>query len=111
MCRGPHFPAEKLLPPSLPRSPVIRRLVTWPVVATLLVLFAGAFAVSPVRDAATGAAPFEAHLVPPLGYLALAPVSIGLDTLSLLGVGQHIALVLWAVGLYAAWRYFRPSGS
>jgi len=37
----------------------------------------------------------------------LAPISSILDTLTLLTVGQHIALLLWAIGAFVLWRVLR----
>jgi hypothetical protein len=76
------------------------------VVLTLLVLISSAFAVPAVRDAVTLREPIEAHLALSDGYLMLAPVSAVLDHLTLLTIPQHIALVLWAIALFAVWRVF-----
>jgi hypothetical protein len=65
-----------------------------------------AFAVPAVRDAVTLQAPVEAHLGLPGWYVALAPISDSLDHLTLLTVPQHIALVLWAIAIFAVWRVF-----
>jgi hypothetical protein len=74
---------------------------------TLVVLLTSAFAVSPVRDAETLAALPEAHLALSAGYLAIAPLSDVLDTLSLLGARQHIAVLVFAIVLYALVRIWR----
>lgn len=68
-----------------------------------LVVLAAAFAVAPVRDAATLGVVSEVSLRRPTSYLLLAPVSNVLDTLTLLSVRQHIAFVLTIVAAYAAW--------
>jgi hypothetical protein len=71
---------------------------------TLLVLASAVLPVSPIRDAATLEAVPEASLAQSPGYLAGAPFFDTLDTLALLTVGQHVALVLTAIVAYTAWR-------
>jgi len=74
------------------------------VVLSVLVLVAAPFAVDPIRDAVTLGGVGEARLAPPTAYFALSPVSVALDTLTLLGVGQHIALLASAIVTYALVR-------
>ena len=74
---------------------------------TLLVLVSSAFQVEAIRDAAMLVGVGEARLDVTAPYLAIAPVSAILDTLTLLTVAQHIVLVVWAIVLFAAWRVFR----
>lgn len=74
---------------------------------TILVLLSAAFAVPPIRDAATYEGVPIAHLSLPAGYVAIAPLSDVLDTLTLFTVRQHVALLLWAIVLYAADRFWR----
>jgi hypothetical protein len=71
---------------------------------TILVLASAVVRVSPIRDAATLEPVPEASLTSSPAYLAGAPLFDTLDTISLLTVGQHIALILTAVVAYAAWR-------
>lgn len=71
----------------------------------ILVALSAAFAVDPVRDAATLGAVREATLRRPTSYLLLAPVSDVLDTLTLLSVRQHIAFVLTLVLGFAIVRW------
>lgn len=73
-------------------------------IVTLITLVTAAFAVDAVRDAATLASVSEASLVRPTSYLAIEPVSSVLDTLTLLTVGQHIALAVWVIGLFIVLR-------
>jgi predicted metal-dependent phosphoesterase TrpH len=73
-------------------------------VTTLLVLVSALFRVPPIRDAATLEPVEGASLTHSPGYLAGAPFFDALDTLSLLTVGQHVALLLTAFAVYAAWR-------
>jgi hypothetical protein len=89
-------------------APHLLRRVPWiPVGVSLAVLITAAFVVDPVRDAATLESVGEAHLALPSSYLAIAPFSAILDTLTLLTVGQHIALLLWGIGLFAIVRVRR----
>jgi len=74
---------------------------------TLLVLVTSAFAVEPIRDAALLVGVGEARLDVTAPYLSIAPVSAILDTLTLLTVAQHVALLVWAIVVFAAWRLFR----
>jgi len=88
----------------------VRRLARLPwvsIVLTLLVLLTAAFAIEPVRDAATLATVGEARLALPASYLAIAPVSAVLDTLTLLTVAQHIAILLTTILIFAAVRVVR----
>src|SRR5690349_22443555 len=66
------------------------------------------FAVEPIRDAATLGAVGEARLSLSAGYIVIAPLSAVLDTITLLTVAQHIALLLWVILLYVAWRVRTP---
>jgi hypothetical protein len=92
--------------PSASESPPwYRRAVPWwALVVTLVVLITAAFAVDPLRDAATLQPVLEARLELPSSYVALAPLSNVLDTITLLSVGQHIALVLWVIGVFVVIR-------
>jgi hypothetical protein len=106
LARSTPRPSRAAPPPSRtqrgPRAAL--RALIWPIVITLLVLASAAVAVDPIRDAATLDAIGEARLDVTAGYLSIAPISSVLDTLTLLTVGQHIAIVLWAVGLFAVYR-------
>lgn len=70
-------------------------LLTWPA------------AVPAVRDMITRGATPGARLVHPAAYLVFSPVYDVMDALTLLSVGQLIALVLSLALLYAAWRVWR----
>ena len=59
--------------------------------------------VDPVRDAVTLGRVNEVTLRLPAGYLLLAPLSNVLDTLTLMSVRQHIAVVLTVIVVYAVW--------
>jgi hypothetical protein len=71
---------------------------------TILVLASAVVPVSPIRDAATRQPVSEASVTYSPAYLAGAPFFDTLDTLSLLTVGQHIALIVTAIVVYTAWR-------
>jgi hypothetical protein len=81
-----------------------RRLPWIALTTTLLVLASAGLPVSPIRDAATREPVSEASLAQSPAYLVGAPFFDTLDTLALLTVGQHVALVLTAIVAYAAWR-------
>ena len=79
-----------------------------PIAASLVVLLAGLFAVSQVRDAQTLLEMSGVHLVEPIGYLLMAPISDLLDALTLLSARQHVAGLLGVLVLWAVWRLTRP---
>ena len=100
--------------PRTPRAPTVatwgERLARLPwlaIVLTVLVLLSALFAISPVRDGATLGPVPEARLALPTSYVAMAPVSEILDTLTLLTVPQHVALLVTAIVLYVVWRAWR----
>jgi len=97
--------------PRARRSPrALLAALIWPIVITLLVLATAAVAADPIRDAATLDAVGEARLDLSAGYLSIAPISSVLDTLTLLTVGQHIAIVVWVIVLFACYRALRARG-
>jgi hypothetical protein len=71
---------------------------------TILVLASAVVPASPIRDAATLEPVSEASVAYSPAYLAGAPFFDTLDTLSLLTVGQHIAVIVTAILVYTAWR-------
>ena len=88
-------------------TPWYTRAPWTPLAVTLAVILSSGFAVEPVRDAATRADVTEAYLDRTLGYVVMAPISNVLDTVSLLSLRQHIALVSGLVVLFALWRIAR----
>ena len=92
------MPAASLKPFRIPWAPLA---------VSVMVVLSSAFAVQPVRDAATLTDVAEAHLMRPVSYVALAPLSNVLDTLTILSVRQHIALAVGLVVLFGAWRVAR----
>ncbi len=84
------------------------RHVSWSaVVLTLVVIFSTPFAVNPLRDASTFEPIPFVHLVLSSGYLLLAPVCNVFDTLSLMSLRQHLAILVSYGVLFAAWRVWR----
>jgi hypothetical protein len=80
------------------------RLPWFALSTTLLVLVTAIVAVPPIRDAATREPVNEAAVAYSSAYLAGSPFFDILDTISLLTVGQHIALLLTAILAYTALR-------
>jgi hypothetical protein len=74
---------------------------------SVLVLVSSAYAVQPIRDAATLVEVPEAYLERPLGYIVLAPVSNVLDMLTLMSVKQHISMAAALLVLFVAVRMER----
>ena len=91
----------------VPPSPWYRRLPWTPIGVTTLLLVTVLFATDPIRNVATSAPIGEGRLDLPPVYLAIEPISSILDTLTLLTVGQHIAIILWATLIFAAVRVRR----
>ncbi|MEO7086018.1 MAG: hypothetical protein ABI442_06790 [Gemmatimonadaceae bacterium] len=88
----------------------LRRIIPWWAVAiTIVVLVSSAFAVDAIWDAATFDGVGEARLGVTTGYLSIAPLSAVLDTLTLLTIPQHIAIVVTAILVYAGIRWRRAS--
>ena len=86
---------------------MLARIPWWAVAITLLVILTAAFVVDPVRDAATLQSVGEARLSQPAAYIAIAPLSNVLDTITLLSIPQHIAIMLWTIVLFGIWRVRR----
>jgi hypothetical protein len=86
---------------------LLKRIPWIPIVLSVLVVLSSAFAISPIRDAASGGDVAEAYLQRPLTYTALAPFSNVLDTLTLITLRQHVALLIGALVLVAIWRVIR----
>jgi hypothetical protein len=98
-------------PPLSPRRfpERIRRLrpYWWAVTVPLLVAVSALFATTPIRDAVTGLTVPEATLAKPTMYVLLAPISNLLDTLTLLSLRQHAALMLTLLLTFALWWWRR----
>ena len=89
------------------RMSALRRLPLWGVGITLLVLLGAVFSAPAVRDAVTGESLSEAALVFSPSYLALSPLFDVLDAMTLFSARDHVAVLLWVIGLFAAWRILR----
>jgi hypothetical protein len=87
-----------------PGLPWYRRVPWWAVGITAAVILTAMFVADPIRDAATLEAVGEAHLEVSPAYIAMAPISGVLDTITLLTIPQHIAVLLWVIVLYIIWR-------
>ena len=83
------------IPPPLPRLPLA---------LLALVVLGALFATPPLHDAVSGTHVPSTHLHQPLGYLLLAPLFGIWDTLSLLTVSQHYAVLVTLALLYAVRR-------
>lgn len=91
------------------KQPWYRRVAWWAVAVTLAVVVGAMFATDPIRDAVSLDAVGEARLDVSIGYIAMAPISAILDTITLLTIPQHIAVVLWVIGAYVVWRLIPSS--
>ena len=87
--------------------PWYRRLPWTAILISLAVVLSSGLAVSPIRDAGSLSEVSEVSLQRPVGYVLLAPLSNVLDTLTLVSLRQHIAIVLGALLLLALWRVAR----
>lgn len=98
-------PTAKISPhPAGARPRWYRRLPWLPIFITLAVILSSGLAVQPVRDAATLGDVAEAYLSRSFGYVALAPLSSILDTLTLVSAQQHLALTCGLLLLFVVWR-------
>lgn len=100
----PRSPTSSTAPTT---TPWFRRLPWTPIGITVALLVTALFTTDPIRDAVTLGPIGEGRLDLPPSYVAMAPISSVLDTLTLLTVGQHIALVLWAIAIFVAVRIGR----
>jgi hypothetical protein len=83
------------------------RGLPWLALATIALLaLSSAWAIDPIRDAATKGAVAEATLDRSAGYLFIAPISAILDTITLLSVRQHVALVVTLALVWGAWWWY-----
>ena len=73
-------------------------------VAAGLVLLGALAPLSPLQDAATGASVGVAVKTEPLAWIAFAPLFAVWDTLSLLTLSQHYAVLVTLVALYISGR-------
>jgi hypothetical protein len=103
----PRDDAPRADTPSSHRLARLRRL-PWGAISVLALLALSAlWAIDPIRDAATLGPISDATLHRPAGYLLLAPLSAIFDTLTLLSVRQHAALLVTLVIVWAVWWWWR----
>jgi hypothetical protein len=103
----PDASRTKPAPSGVPRW---RRLPWFGIAATVLVLAAGLVPTPAIRDAVTLDRVREAYLTFTPAFLAFSPLWDVLDALTLLSVRDHVALLVWLVALYVAWRVLRRRG-
>ncbi|MDE3126713.1 MAG: hypothetical protein KGL38_01840 [Gemmatimonadota bacterium] len=85
----------------------LRRVPWWAVVTTAVVLLSANFMTEPLRDAANFQPVTEVSLAHSAAYLVLAPLCDVFDTLSLMTVPQHLAIVVTLALLFVGWRVRR----
>lgn len=85
----------------------LRRVPFLPGLLSLAVILTSALAVSPIFDSVTQGDVVDAFVERPIGYVAMAPVSNVLDTLTLISAEQHFAILIGAVLLFVAWRFLK----
>lgn len=74
-----------------------------------LVLLGALWSFPPLVDAVTGAQPGEAELIRPFLYVALAPLSDLLDSLTFFSVSRAIVFVVVWTLILAVWAAWRPA--
>ena len=81
-----------------------RARIRWPLGLSVLFVVMGAYAVSPLIEAVTGATPADGVLQRPLAYVLFAPLCTVSDALTGLSVPQHVALLGSGFVIYAVCR-------
>jgi len=84
----------------------MRGLPWFALVTIALLALSAAWSIDPIRDAATGGGVPEVTLDRSAGYLFIAPISAILDTVTLLSVRQHVALVVTLVLGWVLWWWW-----
>lgn len=84
-----------------------RRAIVAAAVVTAVILLTWPAAVPAVRDMVTRDAVPGARLLHSIGYLLLSPVYDMMDALTLLSIGQLVALVISLAVVYLVWRVWR----
>ena len=103
----PRDDASRADTPLTTRFERLRRLPWIALTVLALLALSAIWAIDPIRDAATLGPIADATLHRPAGYLLLAPLSAIFDTLTLLSVRQHVALVVTLVLVWALWWWRR----
>ena len=83
----------------------------WPLAITALVVLGALLGPSALQDPVGGAAPEGARLEVAWDYLLLAPVFNVLDTLSVLTLDQHYAVLATLIAAFVLWRALRRRSS
>jgi hypothetical protein len=96
-------------PPAAERgiAAALARVPWGAVVATLAIMLSANFATYALREVSTLQPVPEVHLARSAWYLVLAPLCDVFDTLSLMSVPQHLAILVTLAVLFAAWRVGR----
>ncbi|HEU6449884.1 MAG TPA: hypothetical protein VFT57_00590 [Gemmatimonadaceae bacterium] len=84
-----------------------RRAIVAAAVVTAVILLTWPAAVPAVRDMVTRDAVPGVRLLHSIGYLLLSPVYDMMDALTLLSIGQLVALVISLAVVYLVWRVWR----
>jgi hypothetical protein len=84
-----------------------RRRYGWPLAITALVLASAVAGPSALRNVVTGGVPTDVAVDTGVVYALVAPLVTVWDTLSLLTVGQHYAVLVTLVLVYGFWRVVR----
>ena len=89
-------------------SRIIRlRALAWPLAITAFVLAGALLGPPALQEPVGGSAPLGTRLDVGWGYLLLAPLFNVLDTLSLLTLDQHYAVLATLIAAFVAWRALR----
>ncbi|HUG39966.1 MAG TPA: hypothetical protein VMM12_05760 [Longimicrobiales bacterium] len=83
------------------------RALFWPLAITAVVLLSALFGPAALREPVRGAMPVGARLEVGGDYLVLAPLYAILDTLSLLTLDQHYAVLATLILAFVLWRALR----
>ena len=103
----PRDDASRAAPSRSARILARLRALPWLTLALVAVLVvSAAFPLDPLRDAGGGGPITEATLHRPAAYLLMAPISNVLDTVTLLGVRQHVALVVTLLLAWLGWWWW-----
>lgn len=83
------------------------RAFFWPAAITALILLSAVWGPAPLQEPVGGTTPVGARLEVGWDYLLFAPVYGVLDTLSLLTLDQHYAVLATLIAIFLLWRVLR----
>lgn len=83
------------------------RGLLWPLTITVLVIAGALLGPAPLNEPIRGAAPLGARLEVGWDYLLVAPLFDVLDTLSVLTLHQHYAVLATLIAVFVLWRVLR----